>query len=467
MKCLVIFAILTFSNAENIWESATAKQKTITSSGKEENIRKTETERGGLRRKTQGTDCFDSPARWYDSDGPFYDCAWYALEGEKDEHDLCPDYGDNYMNCEKSAQEACCACGGGVPKQIEIVDDCTLFDEDELPELVEGRPLFSDDSHQFVVAPLKATVMDSSWNQITTGNTPAHNDTTCGKNNVDPITLLTSEQRDSLAAKWRNRAQYEHASVASFSKFAIHLQSVAAPPDLVRASHKAAIQEIGHAQLCLSTANLFAPISFTFGQLPVSSIQIDGTLKSIAYSTAAEGAVGETVAAFRAAIEHQLAMEHGGLEHIKKVLRTIMYEEAQHAVLAWKTLQWVLKEASTSPSEKEDLMALILKGLGLQEYDDSENMIVWPSNVEFPCGFGYLDTVQSKVITRVVKKEVIQVVQNWLFGSSEIPLSFSFMDDPDSILMRVGENSVSNVTNYFISLMMGDREESCSWSEFL
>ncbi|MAJ43180.1 MAG: hypothetical protein CMF96_00360, partial [Candidatus Marinimicrobia bacterium] len=43
---------------------------------------------------------------WYDSDGPVYDCAWYAAQG-------CPDYGDTYTNFGYNALEACCECGGG------------------------------------------------------------------------------------------------------------------------------------------------------------------------------------------------------------------------------------------------------------------------------------------------------------------------------------------------------------------
>jgi hypothetical protein len=52
-------------------------------------------------------ECYDTPARWYDSDGPTYKCDWYA------DGDNCANYGDFYANQCASANDACCACGGG------------------------------------------------------------------------------------------------------------------------------------------------------------------------------------------------------------------------------------------------------------------------------------------------------------------------------------------------------------------
>lgn len=51
--------------------------------------------------------CADFPEDWNDQFGSFYDCAWYA-EGSN-----CERFGDDYANDGKTANEACCACGGG------------------------------------------------------------------------------------------------------------------------------------------------------------------------------------------------------------------------------------------------------------------------------------------------------------------------------------------------------------------
>ena len=52
--------------------------------------------------------CEDSPIGWYDSDGPDYDCNYYA------QGDNCAMYGNQYENMGKTANQACCVCGGGV-----------------------------------------------------------------------------------------------------------------------------------------------------------------------------------------------------------------------------------------------------------------------------------------------------------------------------------------------------------------
>jgi len=51
--------------------------------------------------------CNDNPAGWYDSDGPVYDCDWYA-------NGQCAALGNGYENFGATANQACCGCGGGV-----------------------------------------------------------------------------------------------------------------------------------------------------------------------------------------------------------------------------------------------------------------------------------------------------------------------------------------------------------------
>ena len=51
------------------------------------------------------SNCTDSPEGWVDSDGD--SCEWYA------QPDACEDYGNGFANFGKTANEACCVCGGG------------------------------------------------------------------------------------------------------------------------------------------------------------------------------------------------------------------------------------------------------------------------------------------------------------------------------------------------------------------
>lgn len=57
-----------------------------------------------------GAQCADKQlngAEWHDADGATYNCAWYA-NGNR-----CAQYGGEYANGGLTANDACCACGGG------------------------------------------------------------------------------------------------------------------------------------------------------------------------------------------------------------------------------------------------------------------------------------------------------------------------------------------------------------------
>lgn len=67
----------------------------------------------GERDLQQCNDLLGLDGKWHDSDGSYYDCAWYA-EGTR-----CSIYGSGYVNFGYTANQACCACGGG---RITVVD---------------------------------------------------------------------------------------------------------------------------------------------------------------------------------------------------------------------------------------------------------------------------------------------------------------------------------------------------------
>jgi len=61
-----------------------------------------------LMSQSKASQCSNKPVGWHDSDGSIYDCNWYALTNQN-----CKNYGHKYMNFGKTANEACCSCGGG------------------------------------------------------------------------------------------------------------------------------------------------------------------------------------------------------------------------------------------------------------------------------------------------------------------------------------------------------------------
>lgn len=82
--------------------------------------------------------CEDSPSDWYDSDGPKFNCEWYANEN------FCEKYGHLYRNKEKVANEACCVCGGGIGDD-DGDDDGEDDGEDNIGEVPVTPPPQSDE----------------------------------------------------------------------------------------------------------------------------------------------------------------------------------------------------------------------------------------------------------------------------------------------------------------------------------
>ena len=149
---------------------------------------------------------------------------------------------------------------------------------------------------------------------------------------------LTAEQRAILAAEWMQDGMYEHASIASFGRFAFELLAVGAPPELIDAAHAAARDEIRHAESCLSLARRYGE-SRGPGRFPVDGgIEVSSDLADIAARAAFEGCVGETVAAVQA----QEQLSRAADPEVIEVLAAIAREEAAHAELAWRTVAWAI-----------------------------------------------------------------------------------------------------------------------------
>jgi hypothetical protein len=143
------------------------------------------------------------------------------------------------------------------------------------------------------------------------------------------------ERDDALAAKWLEAARMEHASVAAFSATALRLMSFGAPPELIAQTHRAALDEIEHAQIAFALASAYAgtkisPVQFTDAPRVTAM-----SLRDFAIETFVDGCVGETVAAIEAAREAEVAEPV-----LANVLTKIAADEARHAALAWQIVAW-------------------------------------------------------------------------------------------------------------------------------
>jgi hypothetical protein len=159
------------------------------------------------------------------------------------------------------------------------------------------------------------------------------------------VDALDPEVRGRLAASWAQAALDEHASVASFSRFSLHLMAVGAPPELLEGAHRAAIDEIRHATLCFDLATVYADEPLSPGPLEMSGDVLGPLdLASVAAAAVIEGCVGETVAT----LEAKEALDRAGPTPVRNALAVIARDEARHAALAWRFVAWALEQGEPS-----------------------------------------------------------------------------------------------------------------------
>ena len=148
---------------------------------------------------------------------------------------------------------------------------------------------------------------------------------------------LPSATRRAIVEHWTRAAQMEHASVAAFSRFSLQLLAVGAPPSLLEDAHRAALDEIKHAELCFSLATTYAGSSIGPGPLPVDERALTSwDLQSVAVGTVDEGCVGETIAALEAKAAAALTQD----DAVRAVQLRIYEDESRHAELAWRFVRW-------------------------------------------------------------------------------------------------------------------------------
>lgn len=155
------------------------------------------------------------------------------------------------------------------------------------------------------------------------------------------VESLSADARAALAEAWCRDALFEHASVASFGRFAMELMAVGAPADLVAAAHEAALDEVRHAKLGFALASAYAGHDLAPGAFPFGgSVEVDTDLARVAARTAAEGCIGETLAALLAEEQREQATD----PRVRAVLDEIAKDEARHAALAWRAVAWAIRQ---------------------------------------------------------------------------------------------------------------------------
>lgn len=148
---------------------------------------------------------------------------------------------------------------------------------------------------------------------------------------------LNDQRRSVVRDAWTRAAQMEHASIASFDRFSLQLLAVAAPPSLLEEAHRAAIDEVRHAQLSFAVASIYAQQTLGPGPLIVTPEAFaDHSVAFVVRSAVEEGCVGETLAA----AEAQAASERARHPVLQQVLAEIAHDEGEHAALAYRFASW-------------------------------------------------------------------------------------------------------------------------------
>jgi hypothetical protein len=152
---------------------------------------------------------------------------------------------------------------------------------------------------------------------------------------------VAEHERVRLVEYWTQIGQFEHASVASFARFGLHLARLGAPPQLLRATQCAVVDEVRHAQLAFGLASGYAGAPIGPGPLDMRS-SLDATdVFEIVEGLIREACIGETLAS----LEAREAAAHAQDPVVAAVLDEIAADELRHAQLGWRTLAWILARA--------------------------------------------------------------------------------------------------------------------------
>ena len=151
------------------------------------------------------------------------------------------------------------------------------------------------------------------------------------------VSALAEERRSAMAERWIGSALLEHASIASFARFSLHLLAVGAPPELLERTQRAALDEIEHARLAFAIAGRLRGEPVGPGPIPMAG-DVLGRMDLVSVEIAAteEGCIGEALAALDA--DREAATEP--TRPIADALASIARDEATHAELAFAFVRW-------------------------------------------------------------------------------------------------------------------------------
>jgi hypothetical protein len=155
------------------------------------------------------------------------------------------------------------------------------------------------------------------------------------------------QQRRGLAQQWRENARTEHASVAAFARLSLDLIALGAPPALIAAANRDALDEIRQAELCFSLARTIDGSAEGPGPFPdprhLRNVSLLPPLRSVALAKLAvdsliDGALAEGISARVVARLVKRTQQPG----IAALLKEIAADEGRHSAHGWDVVHWCL-----------------------------------------------------------------------------------------------------------------------------
>jgi hypothetical protein len=223
---------------------------------------------------------------------------------------------------------------------------------------------------------------------------------------------VTLADKERLGAAWVEAGLGEHASVAAFARFVLHLLSLGAPPDLLHDAIAAMDDEVRHAQVCFGVARLFNGKSLGPGPMELSRVfeQSDDS-EAILRAAIAEGCVDETISARGAHVASSMT----GDTSLRASIQGLADDETRHAELSWRFVEWMLRKQPGLVPEAERCFAAALAELMEPDEADENRDLQWMER------FGQLTgSTKQRVRAETLREEIEPRVRK-LFG--HIPLA--------------------------------------------
>lgn len=210
--------------------------------------------------------------------------------------------------------------------------------------------------------------------------------------NSDSGEVRGEGDRAAAAAAWAREAAAEHASVAAFSRLSLQLLAFGAPPELLRACHVAAIEEVEHARAAYAIASSLADSPVGPGPLDVARAGGLGSLEELVRETIIDGCVGESAAA----LEAEQARGAAADARIQAALEVVARDESAHAELAFRVVAWALEVGGEGAAvAAREALASVERGV-LAPLADAPDL----------SAFGLVSAADARAIRAAVVREV-------------------------------------------------------------